>query len=126
MSKRVIDTPNTNGGTSFPPLVSIREKGNFVTGTVVEKGITANGNPTVTLTLKDLKGSTQKSVSKGVYAEVDVVEGDLVCVVGSSKQLKDKLPLLNVKDLVTITFKGKKSLKAGRSMNEFLVEIEEN
>jgi hypothetical protein len=126
MSKRIIDTPNTGNPTNFPPLVSIREKGNYVTGTVVEKGITVNGNPTVTLTLKDLEGSTQKSVSKGVYQEVDVAVGDLVCVVGSSKQLKEKLPLLNLKDLVTITFKGKKSIKAGRSMNEFEVSVEEN
>ena len=110
MSKRIIDTPST-GTTTFPPLVSIRKPGDYVTGTIVEKGVTVNGNPTVTLTLSDLEGSTQKSVSKGVYQEVDVAVGDLVCVVGSNKQLREKLPLLNVKDLVTITFKGKKSFK---------------
>lgn len=125
MSKRVIDTPNA-GNTSFPPLVSIRKPGDYVTGTVVEKGVTVNGNPTVVLAVQDLKGSTQKSVSKGVYKEVVVEVGDLVCVIGSSKQLKEKLPLLNIKDLTTITFKGKKAIKSGRSMNEYEVSIEEN
>lgn len=110
---------------TFPPMVGIREKGNFVKGNVVAIGTTTNGNPVVSLSLIDLDGSTSISKSKGVYEEVEVAVGDTVQVIGSNKQLKEKLPQLKVGDITTITFKGKKPLKQGRSLNEYSVVVEE-
>lgn len=109
----------------FPPLVGIRTKGNFVKGKVLALGTTTNGNPVATLSLIDLDGSTSISKSKGVYEEVEVAVGDTVQVVGSNKQLKEKIPQLKVGDITTITFKGKKALKQGRSLNEYQVLVEE-
>jgi hypothetical protein len=87
----------------FPPMVGLRTIGNYVKGKVLELGETKVGNPTVTLSLLDLDGSTSKSVAKGQYEEVEVSEGDRVQVVGSVAQLKEKLPQLQVGDIVTIT-----------------------
>lgn len=109
----------------FPPMVGLREKGNYVKGKVLALGQTTAGNPVATLQLIDLDGSTSRSVSKGVYAEVDVNVGDAVQVVGSAKQLKDKLPQLAVGDIVTITFNGKDKMASGRSINKFKVVVEE-
>lgn len=108
----------------FHPMVGLRNKGNFVKGKVEAIGETTNGNPVVTLTLIDLDGSTSKSVSKGVYEEVNVEEGDRVQVIGSAKQLKEKLPQLAVGEIATITFLGKEKLASGRSLNKFKVEAE--
>lgn len=109
----------------FPPMVGIRGKGNFVKGKVLALGTTNNGNPVVTLSLIDLDGSTSISKSKGVYEEVEVAVGDSVQIIGSNKQLKEKLPQLKVGDITTITFKGKKALKQGRSLNEYSVIVED-
>lgn len=110
---------------NFPPMVGIREKGNFVKGKVQALGTTNNGNPVVTLELIDMDGSTSVSRAKGIYEEVEVAIGDSVQVIGSNKQLKDKLPQLKVGDVTTIKFKGKKTLKHGRSMNEYSVIVED-
>lgn len=109
----------------FPPMVGIRNKGNYVKGKVLSLGTTNNGNPVISLSLLDLDGSTSISKSKGVYEEVEVAEGDTVQVIGSNKQLKEKLPQLKVGDVTTITFIGKKALKQGRSLNEYKVTVEE-
>lgn len=109
----------------FCPSIGIRQKGNFVKGKVENVGVTVNGNPVVTLTLIDLDGTSQRSVSKGVYADVDVSVGDRVSLIGTSKQLKDKLPQLAVGDIVTVTNNGKTMLGNGRTMNNHKVEVEE-
>lgn len=116
---------NTAVSGNYPPLVGIRNKGNYVKGTVLSLGTTTNGNPAITLALIDLDGSTSVSEAKGVYREVDVAVGDAVQIIGSNKQLKEKLPQLKVGDITTITFKGKKPLKQGRSLNEYQVLVEE-
>lgn len=121
-TREIADTVMTG---DFPPMVGIRTKGNYVKGTVLSLGTTNNGNPVVTISLLDLEGSTSISKSKGVYEEVEVAVGDTVQVIGSNKQLKEKLPQLKVGDITTITFKGKKALKQGRSLNEYKVEVDE-
>ncbi len=108
----------------FHPLVGLRTKGNFVKGTVLATGKTMANNPTVTLALLDLDGTTSRSVSKGVYEEIDVNVGDTVQVVGSVKQLREKLPQLAIGDVVTITFKGKEKISGGKTLSNFLVEVE--
>lgn len=110
---------------NFPPLVGIREAGQFVKGKVVAKALTSNGNPAITLELIDLKGSTSISQSKGVYVEVDVEAGAAVQIIGSSKQLKDKLPQLEIGDIVTITSEGKRKLANGKTLNQYRVVVEE-
>lgn len=122
MSREIPDSVTMG---TFPPMIGIREKGNYVKGKVLALGTTTNGNPVITLSLLDLDGSTSISRSKGVYEEVEVAVGDAVQVIGSNKQLKEKLPQLKVGDITTITFKGKKSLKQGRSLNEYSVIVED-
>ena len=122
MAREIVDSIEMG---TFPPMVGIREKGNYVKGKVLSLGTTNNGNPVISLSLIDLDGSTSVSKSKGVYEEVEVAVGDTVQVIGSSKQLKEKLPQLKVGDITTITFKGKKALKQGRTLNEYRVEVEE-
>lgn len=108
----------------FPPMVGLRTKGNFVKGKVIAKGQTTAGNPVLTLSLIDLDGSTSKSTSKGVYAEVEVAAGDSVQVIGSTKQLREKLPQVEIGEIVTVTFTGVKKLQGGKKLNEFKVEAE--
>lgn len=109
---------------NFPPLVGIRKKGNFVKGKVVEKGQTKGQNPTVTLALIDLEGSTSISPSKGVYTEVEVGAGDAVQVIGSVKDLREKLPQLEIGDVVTITnTSGRVSIPGGKTKYDFKVEV---
>src|ERR1700693_2246259 len=109
---------------NFPPLVGIREKGNFVKGKVQAKGFTTANNPFVTLELIDMEGTTSISTSKGVYEEKEVNVGDTVQVVGSVKQLKEKLPQVEVGEIVTITFLGKKKIAGGKTLNEFKVVVD--
>lgn len=110
---------------NFPPMVGLRTKGNYVKGTIVEKGATKSGNPTISISLIDLDGSTSISPSKGVYQEVEVAAGDIVQVVGSTKDLRGKLPQLAVGDVVTITNKtGRVSIGNGKTAYEFKVEVE--
>jgi RecJ-like exonuclease len=107
----------------FHPMVGLREIGNYVKGEIKEIGQTTAGNPYVTLALIDLDGSTSKSVSKGVYEEVEVGAGDLVQVIGSVKQLREKLPQLAVGEIVTITFTEEIKVPKGK-MKKFKVEVE--
>lgn len=108
----------------FPPMVGLREKGNFVKGTVTALGATTNGNPVATLTLIDLDGSTSISKGKGVYEEVEVSVGESVQVVGSHKRLKEKIPQLTVGDVVTITNMGKTKLQSGKARYEYKVMVD--
>lgn len=107
----------------YHPMVGLREIGQFVKGKVEEKGNTTNGNPYVTLSLIDLDGSVSKSIAKGQYEEVNVAEGDLVQVIGSVKQLKEKIPQLSIGDIVTITFESTIKVPKG-TMKKFKVEVE--
>ena len=109
---------------NFPPLVGIREKGQYVKGKVVAKATTNNGNPAITLELIDLDGSTSISPSKGVYTEVEVAVGDAVQIIGSSKQLKEKLPQLEIGDIATITSLGKKALTGGKTLGQYKVMVD--
>jgi hypothetical protein len=113
--------PKSNGE-DFLPMVSIREKDQYVVGKVMGLGETANGNPYATLELHDLEGSTQKSVSKGVYEEVDVDIKSLVQLVGSTKQLREMIPQLQVGEIVTVKNLGKAKLSRGRTMNQYSME----
>lgn len=110
--------------TNFPPMVGLRTPGNFVKGKVTEIGTTTGGNPVATLSLIDLEGSTSKSVSKGVYEEVEVNAGDLVQVVGSAKQLSEAIPQLAIGDVVTIKFLEKIKIPGNKTKNKFYVEVE--
>ena len=109
--------------TDFPPSVGLLEIGDFVKGKVVDSKVTKNGNPVLSLELIDLKGNTTKSVSKGVYAEVDVKIGDIVNVIGHVTDLKEKLPKVAVGEIVTILFEKTTKVKKG-NMKNFVVTIE--
>ena len=107
---------NPNSTIEFHPLVGIRETpGQFVKGKLLAVGETINGNPVITLAIIDIDGVTTKSVSKGVYAEVDVQEGDKVQLVATVVDLKDKLPKLAsyVGKVVTVTFEKTQKLQKG-------------
>lgn len=111
---------------NFPPLVGLFGKvGNYVKGKVQAVSATKNNNPVVTLELIDLEGTTSVAKEKGVYEEVEVKVGDPVQVVGSVKQLKEKLPQLQVGDIVTITFEGKKKNKGSVGSTNFYKVIVE-
>ncbi len=123
MSREIPDSVMSG---NFPPMVGLREEGGFVKGKVTEMGSTNTGNPVISLSLLALeKATTSISESRGVYVEVDVELGDIVQLIGSTKQLKEKLPQLQVGDVVTITYKGKQALKSGRSLNKYNVVIDD-
>lgn len=109
---------------NFPPMIGLRTKGNFVKGKVVALGQTNNSNPVVTLELIDLDGTSMVSTSKGVYEDVEVNVGDSVQVIGSVKQLKEKLPQLAIGDVTTITFEGKTKITGGKTLNQFKVTVD--
>lgn len=113
---------SSNG--SYAPMIGLRTKGNFVKGKVLALGQTNNSNPVVTLALIDLDGTSVVSTSKGVYEDVEVNVGDSVQVIGSVKQLKEKLPQLAIEDVVTITFEGKTKITGGKTLNNFKVVVE--
>lgn len=119
---RRIDSPIANPQ-NYHPLVGLRNIGNFVKGKVTEKGETVNKNPVITLELIDLEGSTSKSVSKGVYAEVEVGVGDLVQLVGNLKDLKDKFPSIQLGDYVLIKYEKDIPTKRGRAMKGFAIDV---
>lgn len=107
---------NPNSTAEYHPLVGIRTTpGEFVKGKLLEVAQTKNGNPVITLQIIDLNGVTTKSVSKGVYAEVDVKEGDKVQLVATVIDLKDKLPKLTpyIGKVVTVTFESTLKLAKG-------------
>jgi len=123
MGREIEGAPIVGG--DFPPMVGIKDKiGNFVKGKVIAVGSTANRNPTVTLSLLDLDGSTSISKSKGLYTEVEVAVGDAVQVIGSLTDLKDKLPKLIVGDVVTITYVSDAPSKKGNPKKLFKVIVD--
>lgn len=122
MPREIAGTSISTG--EFYPLVSIRNAGNYVKGKVLAKGETINKNPTVTLALIDLDGSTQTQVSKGRYQEIEVSVGDKVQVVGSVKDLREKLPQLEIGDIVTVAFVEKVKTSRGGSKNIFKVTVD--
>lgn len=106
---------------NFPPTVRLDEKGASIKGTVTDKRILpadqyGHTNTVVSLALIDLdeKASTQISVSKGVYQEVEVNVGDIVDFVGRGTDLREKVPQLEIGDVVTITNNGESPKKVGR------------
>lgn len=109
----------------FHPMVGIRKIGQFVKGEITETGVTAKKNPVLTLKLIDLDGSTSVSREKGRYEEVEVNVGDLVQFIGNLTDLKDKLPQLNVGEIVTITYQSEVPSKKGHPKKIFKVEVEE-
>lgn len=121
---RVISSPVQNPK-DFHPMVGIRKHGQYVKGKVLEIGQTTNKNPVLTLELIDLDGSTSKSVSKGVYQEVNVEIGDKVQLIGNLKDLKEKLPFLEIGNVVTVTYKSDIPTKRGRDMKIFEVLVED-
>lgn len=119
------EIPDEYKGGDFHPMVGLRNIGDYVKGEVVEKSTTANGNPAITLKLLDMSetASASKSVAKGQYEEVSVGPNDLVQVIGSVKQLKEKLPKLNVGEVVTITFKEEVKVPKGK-LKKFSVLVD--
>jgi len=124
MPREIPDTVVMTG--DYLPMVGLRINGGFVKGKITEMGSTNNNNPVISLNLIDLeKATTSISKEDGGYEEVEVEVGDTVQVIGSTKQLREKLPQLTVGDVVTITFKGKKPLKNNRTLNEYSVIIDD-
>ena len=123
-----------NGKTStsnFPPSVRLSNKGEYIKGKVMSaRDLPADQyghvNRVLTLELIDLEGgSTQISVSKGVYEEVEVSAGDLVDFVGRGTNLREKIPQIQVGEVVTITNDGEKKGKPGRNaLKLFKVTVE--
>lgn len=116
---------------NFPPSVRLEKKGDSITGEVTSKRQLpadqyGHNNTVVSLRLIDLQGgSTQVSVSKGVYEEVDVNVGDIVDFVGRGTDLREKVPQLNIGDTVTITHAGESPKKPGRNSKKlFKVTVE--
>ncbi len=108
----------------FNPLVGIREIGQYVKGKVLEIGITKKNNPVLTLELIDAEGSFKKNVSKDVYEEVVVDAGDKVQFIGNLTDLREKLPQLQIGDVVTIKYTHDVPSGKGRPKKVFLVEVE--
>lgn len=119
---RTIAGKNDGERKPFPPMVGIgRIIGQFVKGRVIAKDNTKNGNFVVSLALIDLEGSTSKQVEKGKYEEVEVGAGDTVQLVANLTDLKEKLPQLELNDVVTVTYKT--DVPSGRGKPKKIFEV---
>jgi len=104
----------------FPPSVRLETKGDYVKGKVTAtRDLPADSyghvNRVLALELIDLEGgSTQISLGEGKYQEVEVAAGDIVDFVGRGTVLREKIPQVNVGEIVTITFQGEGPKKKGR------------
>jgi RecJ-like exonuclease len=124
MGREISGTSATVDTSKFYPMVGIRDTvGQFVKGKVLRVAATKNNNPVIDLELIDLNGSSTISKSKGVYAETDVKIGDIVSLIGTTKQLQEKLPQLAVGDIVTVTFTGTQKVSKG-TMKNYSVIVE--
>ncbi len=123
-------TSTTMTGT-FAPRVDISGKGDYVKGKVIKlrtlpKNKFGHTNPTVILSLIDLKGEVTASPGKGQKrVPVEVAEGAEVELLGSGRELTDKLPQLQVGDIVTITNAGTKDTGKGNPLKLFTVLVED-
>ena len=123
----------------FPPTVRLEikkdhelGKGLFVKGKVISKrelpaDTYGHVKPVISLELIDLheKASTQISVAKGEYQEVAVTQGDIIDFIGAGTDLMEKLPQVNVGDIVTITNNGLTPKVKGRNQKKlFKVEVQ--
>lgn len=109
----------------FHPMVGIRKIGQYVKGKILVIGATAKKNPVLTLELIDLTGTTSTSPEKGKYIEVEVGVGDKVQFIGNLTDLKDKLPKLNIGEIVTITYDHDVPSGKGNPKKIFKVEVDE-
>ncbi len=122
-------TSTTMSG-SFAPTVDISAKGEYVKGKVLKfrtlpKNKFGHTNPVVTLALIDLTGEVTASPGKGLKrVPVEVAAGAEVDVIGSGRDLQDKLPQLQIGDVVTITNDGTKDTGKGNPLKLFKVEVE--
>ncbi len=116
----------------FPPTVQLQEKGQFIKGKVTSKrelpaDTYGHVKPVLSLELIDLSdgASTQISVAKGEYQEVAVAAGDIVDFIGRGTDLMQKLPQVEVGQIVTITNNGLAPKVKGRNQKKlFKVEVE--
>lgn len=116
----------------FPPSVRLETKGDFIKGKVTSsRQLPADAyghtNTVVSLELIDMNGgSTQISVAKGEYQEVAVAPGDILDFVGRGTDLREKIPQLQVGQIVTITYKGESPKVKGRNPKKlFSVVVED-
>ncbi len=122
-------TSTTMSG-SFAPTVDISSKGDYVKGKVLKfrtlpKNKFGHMNPSVTLGLIDLKGEVTASPGKGQKrVPVTVDEGSEVELIGSGRDLSDKIPQLQIGDVVTITNDGTKDTGKGNPLKLFKVVVE--
>lgn len=106
----------------FFPMIGIGRKiGQFVKGKVTETGVTKNNNIVVTLTLIDMDGTTSIQAAKGVYQEVNVNEGDKLQLVANLTDLRDKLPEVQVGDVLTVTYK--EDVPSGKGKPKKIFEV---
>lgn len=121
---------STTATGSFAPSVDISVKGNYVKGKVLKirtlpKNKFGHTNPVVTLSLIDLDGEVLASQGKGQKRiPVSVEAGAEVEIIGSGRELQDKLPQLQVGDIATITNNGTKDTGKGNPLKLFKVEVE--
>jgi hypothetical protein len=116
----------------FPPTVRLENIGDFVRGKVIAKRelpVDSYGHikPCISLQLIDLSdsASTTLSVGKGEYQEVEVAAGDTVDFVGAGTDLMQKIPQVQLDDIVTITNAGLAPKVKGRNAKKlFKVEVE--
>ncbi len=109
----------------FLPMVSVgRSIGQYLKGKVIETGVTKNKNLVLTIELQELDGSTSKQVSKGVYQEVEVNEGDKVQLVATLTDLRDKLPQVQVGDVLTVKYVRDIPSGKGKPKKDFEVTVD--
>jgi hypothetical protein len=106
----------------FFPMIGIGRKiGQFVKGKVTETGVTKNKNVVVTLELIDMDGTTSIQAAKGVYQEVNVNQGDKLQLVANLTDLRDKLPDVQVGDVLTVTYK--EDVPSGKGKPKKIFEV---
>lgn len=128
MAREIVSATAMTG--SFPPIVDISSVGNFVKGKVVKSRILPKNkfghtNPAVTLTLIDLDGEVLASQGKGQKRiPVEVEAGAAVELIGSGRDLTDKLGQVQIGDVITVTFTGTKDTGKGNPMKLYTVLVD--
>ncbi len=127
MGREITSTTMTG---NFPPLVDISAKGNFVKGKITKTRILPKNkfghtNPAITLTLIDMDGEVLASQGKGQKRiPVNVEAGAEVELIGSGRELQDKLGQLQVGDVVTVTNDGTKDTGKGNPLKLYKVMVD--